>query len=399
MREGRARGQDLFGNSESNRQEDALLNSSSLPLAQYEEKPIGARNENSVLFFPGYLEGREVRTGERAPAGGDRHVAHGGGHSRNDGERRAPGMDPSAMLLSAPVVEAPVPAALPPPQPHVGRSRIDTTPPTSRGSGKIILLVAVVLGALAVMGGVVFVMRSRLSPEPAASSVAEANASAVDPSVKANATPSATAAPAETVAATAAPVAPQAAAPVAAAPPTPAAPAEPAAKAATETAPVALAVASKPATAGAQTREAKIDALKAAMRPDKPGKSDDKPGKDDSTPAKVVLAEDSPGGGDAPAAPADEPPKPPFDTSAAKSALETASAGAASCKKPDGPTGRGKVQVTFSPTGRATSANVIEGPFGGTPTGGCVAKVFRAAHVPAFSGDPVTVSKSFTIPE
>jgi len=100
-----------------------------------------------------------------------------------------------------------------------------------------------------------------------------------------------------------------------------------------------------------------------------------------------------------PAAAEEEAPKPPFDTGAAKAALASAAASAAGCKKPDGPTGAGKVQVTFSASGRATSANVIEGAFGGTPVGGCIAKAFRAAHVPAFSGDPVTVSKSFTVPE
>jgi hypothetical protein len=36
-------------------------------------------------------------------------------------------------------------------------------------------------------------------------------------------------------------------------------------------------------------------------------------------------------------------------------------------------------------------------PFAGTPVGGCVAGVFKRARVPAFSGDPVTVSKSFSI--
>jgi hypothetical protein len=29
--------------------------------------------------------------------------------------------------------------------------------------------------------------------------------------------------------------------------------------------------------------------------------------------------------------------------------------------------------------------------------GGCVARLFRTAKVPAFAGDPVTVSKSFSI--
>ncbi len=85
-----------------------------------------------------------------------------------------------------------------------------------------------------------------------------------------------------------------------------------------------------------------------------------------------------------------------FDKGAAVSALGAAAANAASCKKPDGPTGSGKVSVTFAPSGRATMTNV-GGAFAGTDVGGCVARLFRAAKVPAFSGDPVTVSKSFSI--
>jgi hypothetical protein len=85
-----------------------------------------------------------------------------------------------------------------------------------------------------------------------------------------------------------------------------------------------------------------------------------------------------------------------FDKGAAVSALSAAAASAASCKKPDGPTGSGKVSVTFAPSGRATMTNV-GGDFAGTEVGGCVARLFRAAKVPAFSGDPVTVSKSFSI--
>jgi hypothetical protein len=161
---------------------------------------------------------------------------------------------------------------------------------------------------------------------------------------------------------------------------------------------------SKPSTT---TNGSSYEAAKAAMRPDKPEPSPkptaDKPVSDKTakTAEKVVLAEE-PGGGDnsgGESAPAEEPTKPPFDTGAAKAALAAASSSAASCKTDDGPTGPGKVQVTFAPTGRATSANVIEGSFGGTSVGGCVAKIFRNAKVPAFSGDAVTVSKSFTIPE
>lgn len=86
-----------------------------------------------------------------------------------------------------------------------------------------------------------------------------------------------------------------------------------------------------------------------------------------------------------------------FDVGAAKAALSAAAANAASCGKPGGPTGSGKVQVTFAPSGRVTSAEVISGPFGGTAVGGCVATKFRAARVPAFSGSPQTAAKSFTI--
>ncbi len=86
-----------------------------------------------------------------------------------------------------------------------------------------------------------------------------------------------------------------------------------------------------------------------------------------------------------------------FDVGAAKAALSAAAANAAGCGKPGGPTGTGKVQVTFAPSGRVTSAEVISGPFGGTAVGGCVATKFRAARVPAFSGSPQTAAKSFTI--
>jgi len=86
-----------------------------------------------------------------------------------------------------------------------------------------------------------------------------------------------------------------------------------------------------------------------------------------------------------------------FNVAAAKAALNTAAANAAACGKQGGPKGTGKVQVTFSTSGRVTSANVVSGPFGGTSVGGCVASTFRRARVPPFSGSPTTVAKRFTI--
>ncbi len=87
----------------------------------------------------------------------------------------------------------------------------------------------------------------------------------------------------------------------------------------------------------------------------------------------------------------------PFSVSAAQVALTQAAGNAQACKKPGGPTGSGKVQVTFATSGRVTSANVNGAPFAGTPVGGCVASVFRRARIPAFTGNPVTVSKSFNV--
>ena len=44
-----------------------------------------------------------------------------------------------------------------------------------------------------------------------------------------------------------------------------------------------------------------------------------------------------------------------------------------------------------------TRAVVLGAPFAGTPRGACVEGSFASAHVPAFAGNPVTVSKSFAI--
>jgi hypothetical protein len=84
-----------------------------------------------------------------------------------------------------------------------------------------------------------------------------------------------------------------------------------------------------------------------------------------------------------------------FNVEAAKTALNTAATKAASCA---GTSGKGKVQLTFAPSGKVSAAQLLDGPFAGTPAGKCALKHFKAAHVPAFSGTPQTVAKSFKIP-
>src|SRR6185295_4823271 len=78
----------------------------------------------------------------------------------------------------------------------------------------------------------------------------------------------------------------------------------------------------------------------------------------------------------------------PFNVEAAKSALNAAATKAGSCA---GAAGKGKVQLTFAPSGKVSSAEITDGPFSGTPAGKCALKHFRSAHIPAFSGNPQTV--------
>jgi predicted Zn finger-like uncharacterized protein len=96
-------------------------------------------------------------------------------------------------------------------------------------------------------------------------------------------------------------------------------------------------------------------------------------------------------------APAAAPEGAEFNMGEAKSKLAAAAAAAQGCKKGDGPTGTGRVVVVFTPGGGAQSATISGPPFEGTPTGACVAARFRGVRVPAFSGSPFSVSKSFTI--
>jgi hypothetical protein len=89
--------------------------------------------------------------------------------------------------------------------------------------------------------------------------------------------------------------------------------------------------------------------------------------------------------------------EPAFDTRAAEAAVGAAALQAASCKQPGDPSGVAVVTITFSTSGRATTANVAGLPFAGTATGSCIAATLRGARVPAFSGDFVTVKKSVKI--
>ena len=161
--------------------------------------------------------------------------------------------------------------------------------------------------------------------------------------------------------------------------------AEAAKPAAAPSAPVVPAAAAAPAAAVAEPAAAEPSepnaALAAAATPpsDKPAAASRAPSSAKKTPpraTKAVAAQ--------------------FDKAAAKEALNSAAAKAASCGSGGG--AKGKVQLTFANSGKVSSAEITEGPFAGTAAGKCAVRHFKAARIPAFSGPPQTVAKSFKIP-
>jgi hypothetical protein len=92
-----------------------------------------------------------------------------------------------------------------------------------------------------------------------------------------------------------------------------------------------------------------------------------------------------------------QPPAGPFSRSGAAVELARLAGRARACgaADADGPV-TADVHVTFAPSGRATTASV-SGALAGTAVGGCVARVFRGASVPAFDGEAVTVHRTVAL--
>ena len=89
----------------------------------------------------------------------------------------------------------------------------------------------------------------------------------------------------------------------------------------------------------------------------------------------------------------------PFPKEVAMAMLGVAASQAPSCKKPGGPVGTGKAIVTFDPDGSAVITNIVGEGFPGTPTGQCLASLFRRVRVPPFGGERAVATKIFTIPQ
>jgi hypothetical protein len=88
-----------------------------------------------------------------------------------------------------------------------------------------------------------------------------------------------------------------------------------------------------------------------------------------------------------------------FNREAAKTALDEAAGQAKNCRPAGGPSGTGRVQVRYEPSGKVANVSILTSKFENTTAGSCVRMLFRRAKVPEFTGAPVVVvNKSFEIP-
>ncbi len=88
-----------------------------------------------------------------------------------------------------------------------------------------------------------------------------------------------------------------------------------------------------------------------------------------------------------------------FNREAAKSALDSAAQQAKNCRPQGGPSGSGRVQVRYEPSGKVAAVSILTSKFENTDAGSCVRMVFRRARVPEFTGATgMVVNKSFEIP-
>jgi len=373
---GRAPGGDLFGGvAQAGSEEDVMTSApAGMPQARAAEpeKLVGERNENSVLFSLSALTSKGPGGPKPVPgaeASGLIDIKQLSAQLHSASDKKRSGIDDIMNLAGggafSPSLTAPTLLSAPAVSEYSAEGGAATAAPApSKNRGLIFM--ALGGGALfiaAAIGATFMLMRPKA--ETADKAAGSASAGETAPPAASAAATGASAAPAvasATGSAAAAPAPTETAAPKTAETKTPSA---------TPKAAAAGAATPAPAAAG----PAKESSLAAAMA----GAA--------ATPPPAAAAPAAQGGG------GDQP----FNMGEAKARLAAAASAAQGCKKPDGPSGSGRVVVMFAPSGAAQSATVSGPPFEGTPTGACVAARFRGVKVPAFTGSPFSVSKSFSI--
>ena len=370
---GRAAAADLFsGAAQAGGEEDVMTSAptsgpSGMPRAHEADGALtGARNENSVLFSLNALTskgpgGPRAQLPASSEASGLIDIRQLGAQMGMGDDKRQRRLDDIMNLagggafspsLGAPVLAPPPIEEYAPPADASGAVGAQAVPSKSRG----LILLAIGGGILVIAGAigaaVTFMGKSETADtSPAAASPTASSASAQPVASVLNApTPTTT----ETATAAAPPSAPADTSSAATAAGT------------SSSASVANAAKTAPTTTSSPTTTAAATATATHAAP---------------TAAATTTA-----------AGADQP----FNMGEAKARLAAIAGSVQGCKRGD-VSGSGRVVVTFAPSGNVASAVVSGVGFEGTPTGACVASRFRGAHVPAFSGSPFSVSKSFTI--
>jgi predicted Zn finger-like uncharacterized protein len=330
---GRAGGADLFhGAAQAGGEEEVMTSApQGAPQAYDEQKPTGARNENSVLFS---LSALTSKGNDRPPpvpgveASGLIDIRQLSAQMGSSADKKKSRVDDIMNLssggafnaaLAAPVLSAPALDQYGPPAGEAGAS--------PSGKNKSLIFLALGGGAfviVAAIGATMLLMKGKSSDaDSAAASASAAGLTAPAGSAAAATATGAAAAATATGAATG-----TATGPAAAAAPEPTA-------AATETAaaaaPAATTAAPTPVAAPAPAPKPVVHEAASPAPAPKPA------------PTPVAAA----GGGDSDQA---------FNMGEAKAKLAAAATAAQSCKKGDGPVGTGRVVVVFAPSGGAQTA-------------------------------------------
>jgi hypothetical protein len=87
----------------------------------------------------------------------------------------------------------------------------------------------------------------------------------------------------------------------------------------------------------------------------------------------------------------------PFDTKAARAAVDAAAAKAKTCRETGDPKGAVATTVTFASSGRVSGVTINTARFAGTKTGRCIVTRLSEAQVPAFSGNPANLKKTVAV--
>jgi len=367
---------DLFGAA---LQDEVMTSASANPMPHMpsaaQDRPTGARNENSVLFSLSALTGGQMSSSKPAPttdndpisSKADLRALMTGGESRPGPTRSklddiinlSGGGVYSPAMLTAPLLATP-------PVDLTDAGMMGMGKPKGRGFVKALVGGIVLIGGAALAYTTIGAKRDAADKAIAAANAsAAAAAEALASAIQASKASELAAASAEAAASAA---------------PTALAPGQTAPKAEAEKK-VVVAKVDKGDKSKADNADKEKPTVAAATPP---------------SPAALGVPPPAPATHEAPA-PAAGGGSGDFDRAAVLSTLSAAATAVQSCKKPDGPTGQGRIAVTFANNGQATTANLEGPPFAGTPVGGCVAARFRGTHVPAFGGAPVTVHKTFNI--